>query len=430
MVSPKTKIAAAAIIFAALSGRELQAKTIAPPQNEAEVRAMMKITVDQHVLPPGAKAETLEQLLEIGEVILYYDHPRSIPWMSAAGILINAPVEDVYKVVLDHPNYPKFMPMTAGISSKKLFDGLYQEKLSVEVKFSFLKYRLDYGLYSYRRPPTRLDWSLAWGDFDINIGFWELIPTPDRKRTMAFYSIYSTPSGAFMKKIYAGNPWMEMMTNVSAATMICQTIRKETEKRQGFSRPPASGQPMVGVQKILDSDPQTLLLFLERGNMIILAEGPTVYSVVGSMVKAPAQEVYSVITDFKSYPQFVPGVKKVEPVPPAVDHLYKWELKSAIAFLEYEQTQQWYYEFSPPSFVWWEVSRPCCGPAACFWKIITLEDKTIFFNGSTADIRSMGAIPKYALGVEPTMEHAVLTSQALLLINAVKKRIEQGRGRY
>lgn len=390
---------------------------------------MMKMTAGQHILPPGARPEMLERLLELGEVIIYYDRSPEVPWMSAAGILVRAPVEEVYDVILDQAHYPEFVPMNEGINARKLFDGFYLEDLHVNVKFSFVKYRMDYGLYSYRRPPTRLDWSLAWGDFDVNVGFWELIPTPDRQKTMAFYSIYSVPSSSFFKAIYKSNPAMEMLTNVGTATMIVQAIRNEAEKRQGLERLPGRTTPMVGVQQILDSDPQTLLLFLERGNMVILEDGPTVYSLVGGMVDVPAEQVYSVITDFKSYPQFVPGVKKVEEIAPATGHFYKWELESSIAFFTYEQTQQWYYEFTPPFFVWWEINRPCCGPVPGFWKIIPEQGKTIFFNGSTADLRSLGRIPKYALEVEPTLEYATLTCQAVLVMNAMKKRLQaQAKG--
>ena len=401
------------------------AKTVPAPQTEAEARALMSVTYDQHILPPGAKPETLEQLLEIGEVIFYYDHPVKIPWMSAAGMLIQAPVELVYEVILDQKHYPEFVPMNEGIDSRKLFDAFYAEDLHINIKMAFVSYKMDYGLYSIRRPPTRLDWSLAWGDFDINVGFWELVPTPDHKRTMAFYSIYSVPSSAFVKKIYRRESSLEMLTNVSTATMIVQAIRKESEKRAGFKRTASAIQPMAGIQKILEADPASLLAFLSRGNMVILADGPTVYAVVGSMVQVPAAGVYKVITDFTRYPEFVSGVKKVEPVGAAQGNCFKWELESDLFFLKYSQVQQYYYQYSPPAFVWWETPRPCCGPAPGFWKVMTVGDQTIFFNGSTADLRSLGMIPKYALSVEPTLEYAALASQGVLLINAIKARIEK-----
>jgi len=226
--------------------------------------------------------------------------------------------------------------------------------------------------------------------------------------------------------IYAREPSLEMMTNVSTATMVVQAIRAEAEKRQGLK--PISQKPLAWseVEKVLGSDPKTLGLLLERGNLLILEPGPTVYMIAGGLINAGIQSAYSVITDFKSYPEFVPGVKKVEYLGKTKSgESYQWDLEFDMVGFSYKQTPQWHYQFSPPSLVSWQIQRPCCGEAEGFWNLIPLENKTIIFNGTTADIRSMGRIPRYALSVEPTLEYASQASQGILVINALKKRIEE-----
>lgn len=60
-----------------------------------------------------------------------------------------------------------------------------------------------------------------------------------------------------------------------------------------------------------------------------------------------------------------------------------------------------------------------------FWRLINMGAKSLLFYGTTADIRAMGRIPRYALSKEPTLEHAILGSQALINISAIKKEIEK-----
>jgi hypothetical protein len=216
-----------------------------------------------------------------------------------------------------------------------------------------------------------------------------------------------------------------MMTNVSTAVMLVQAIKKEAEKRQGIKPAARSQTARTDPAKILEADPLSMLLFLERGNLVILEDGPTVYAIAGGIVNAPAARAFQVITDFKSYPQFVPGVKKVELLSANKGgEKYRWSLEYDLAFLKYTDLQEWLYQFSAPESVSWQISRPCCGPAPGFWKLVPRDDKTIIFYGTTGDIRSLGQVPKYALKMEPTLEYAAFTSESLLVINSMKERIQ------
>jgi ribosome-associated toxin RatA of RatAB toxin-antitoxin module len=395
------------------------------PKNQQELEKMMAATLSQHILPEGADPAQLERVLEIGQTIFFFEHSKT-PGMTAAGILINAPPQKVWDVIFDNSNYSKFVPMNDGIDVHKLWDGAYLEDLHINIKLAFISYKMDYGLYSYRRPPLRQDWSLAYGEFDSNLGFWELIPTADGKKTMAFNALYSQPRSRLVKSLYSREPSLEMMTNVSTAVMLVQAIKKETERRQGVKPVPVAQKVQFDPGKILEADPKTMLLLLERGNMVILADGPTVYAIGGGLVNATPASAYSVITDFKSYPQFVPGVKKAELVSATKGgEKYKWDLEYDLAFLKYTDTQEWQYRFSEPESVSWQIARPCCGPAPGFWKLIPRDNKTIIFYGTTGDIRSLGQLPKYALKVEPTLEYAAFTSESLLVINSMKSRIQE-----
>ena len=413
-------------IFFALYGGE---KRIPAPRGLKEIKQMMRITWNQHILPQPSDSVLLEKLLECGEVILFFDSPKEIPWMSSAGILINAPVELVWEVVTDSEHMHKFVPMTERAQAKKLFDGLYQVNLTVYIKMSFLRYRLSYGLYDYRQPPYRIDWSLCWGEFDKNVGFWELIPTPDGRRTMAFYSVYSEPRSRFLKAIYSHEPVLEMMTNLSTATMIVRAIKKEAERRFfQKSAPIASNKkPSQSIDKILNSAPESLERFLKRGNLLVLEDGPTVYVIAGALVKKDIQTSYNLISDFSRYPDFVSGVRKVELVKKNANQaIYRWDFDLNLGFVHYRFQRTWEYKFYPPEKIIWEIERKQAPKAKAFWKLIPSgKEKTLIFYGSTADLRQLGFIVRYALKVEPTLEYAILACQSMATINSVKKELNK-----
>jgi len=394
------------------------------PKSDAALREAMKITYNQHILPEGARPEMLQNLMDRGQVIVFYDHPPVVPWMSAAGITVNAPPELVFATVSDFDHYNTFVPMTEAAQAKKAGDNLYQVDYKINVKMAFIKYTQDYGVYHYHRPPDRTDWCHAWGDFNINVGFWELIPTSDG-RTMAFYSVYSEPRSKFLQLIFKRVPLVETMINVSTAVMVTRAAKHEAEKRYqaagGKVLPAKKARPVF---ELLTEDSQSLRKFLDRGKLLVLEDGPTVYVTAGALVPAAAEQAWSVIADFPKYPEFMPGVKKVETLGAnAQGPRYHWEIAMDLALFDYSYNYDADYVMHKPEYMTWVMHQEGSQPAPGFWKLIENENKTLIFLGTTADLRQMGMILSYAIKTEPTLEHALLGCQALVTLNNLKDRI-------
>jgi len=404
-----------------------QGKVVPPPKTEAEIKEMMKITYNQHIMPEGADPKTLEHLLEVGQVLIFYDHPLMVPWLSVGGILINAPVEQVFAVVSDFTHYKDFVPFTHSAEVEKFAENFKRVSFHLKVDMFFLRYGVDYGVYHYDRPPYRTDWSFAWGEFDRNIGFWELIPSSDGKRTMAFYSNYSEPRSALLKKIYAQDPLLEITTNISASIMVTRAVKAETEKRfkasGGVLPPVVKPRPVFDV---LAEDPATMDRFLQKGRLLVLEDGPTVYVTAGALVDAPQNKAWMTVTDFLRYPEFAPGTKKVEYLGAGRNGpMYHWEVVTNLGFLEYAYNYDAEFVLTPQESVRWNSKGEMSAGARGFWKFIPAGSRTLVFTGTTADLRAMGRIPRYALSKQPTLEHGIMASQSLLNINALKKRIEK-----
>ena len=421
-------LGAGLLLFSSLAFSS-EPEIVPAPKNEKEIKERMHITYNQHILPEGADPGVLEHLLEIGEVIIFYDNPPGIPWLSAAGILIDAPVEVVFQTVTDFDHYPDFVPMTEKTEAKKISDNLYQVDYQLNVRLAIISYKINYGVYHYHRPPYRTDWCYAWGEFGKNLGFYELIPTKDGKRTMCFYSVYSEPRSRFLRAIYSRDPILERLTNVSTATLVMQAIKKEAEKRycqQGgkiLRKEKSAHRPIL---EVLKEDPESLGKILEQGKLLVLEEGPTVYVTAGALVEAPVSQAWEVITDFTSYPEFVSGVKNVEFMGKGEKApRYRWDIDMDLGIFHYRYSYEAEYEFDPPYFTRWMITRENAGNIEGFWQLQQENHQTLIFNGSTADLRAMSWLLRALLRIEPTFEYALLGCQSLVNISGVKQEIEK-----
>ncbi len=398
------------------------------PASESELQEVFKVTWDQEVLPEGAEASTLASLLAKGQVVLMNDDPPGgVPWTTAAGVMVDAPVEKVFNTVTDFESCPDVVPMTDGAVVEPVsgMDNLYEVTFNVELLFSWLS--VEYSVYHYHRPPYRTDWAHASGEFEINSGFWSTIPADENKRTMAFYSVYSLPRQKELKKLYAREPTMELMTNVCTATMVVRAMKEEAEKRygkeMGLLKEPRS------VEKILEDDPRSLRILSEKGKILVLEEGPTVYVTAGTLVDAPCERAFSVISDFGTYDEYLPGMRESEivkqgdkgPVVYSVLNIKLWELNL-------KSKKETEYHLDPPERISWTIERGRGGPVEGYWRFVPQgnDTKCLIFNGTTEDIRSMSLMSRAALRMVPTLEHGVLGSMCTAGMDAFKKRIESG----
>jgi ribosome-associated toxin RatA of RatAB toxin-antitoxin module len=402
---------------------------VPPPRDEAALRRMMSRTWNREILPAGASAQTLERLLARGEVALMEDHPGGgIPWSIAAGIMVDAPAESVFKIVTDFDHYPGVIPMTSKAHATPVpgMPNLYEVNFSIELLFSL--FSIDYGVYHYHRPPYRTDWAHAAGEFEVNCGFWQLLPADGGKRTMLFYSVYSLPRQAMIQTLYREEPALELMTNVATATVVVRAVKTEAERRTGKKlRPLVEKTP---VEEILRSDPETLRRFTEKGKILVMENGPTVYVTGGVVVNATPEASFQVLSDFPRYPEFLPAVKRSE-----------IKGRGAHGPIVYQETQikLWKIDFTekmereialqPPERITWQIERGGAPAATGYWRLIGQDQnrKCLLINGTTEDIRGMGMMAGAALKLEPSLEPALLAATEIAALDAFKKRIESNR---
>jgi ribosome-associated toxin RatA of RatAB toxin-antitoxin module len=98
-------------------------------------------------------------------------------------VVVDAPLERFYALVVDYERYPEFVPGIHGcriVSEKPRKHVEYQLDLGIK--------RIKYVLEMHEKEPTHVAWSLVSGDMmKVSNGSWEL--SPQDGRTHAIYTV-------------------------------------------------------------------------------------------------------------------------------------------------------------------------------------------------------------------------------------------------
>ncbi len=98
-------------------------------------------------------------------------------------VLIEAPVEKFYDILVDYERYPEFVP---GIKRCRVRAGKGEKEVEYELDLGIR--RIKYVLRHEEQRPRRVAWSLVSGDMmKVSNGSWEL--ADDKGRTRAVYSV-------------------------------------------------------------------------------------------------------------------------------------------------------------------------------------------------------------------------------------------------
>jgi ribosome-associated toxin RatA of RatAB toxin-antitoxin module len=98
-------------------------------------------------------------------------------------IVIAAPIEKLYGVIVDYPRYPEFVP---GIRSCRVRDAGTEKHVEYELDLGVKTIRYTLRMIEVR--PRQVSWTLVKGDWmKVSNGSWELAPEGDATR--ARYSV-------------------------------------------------------------------------------------------------------------------------------------------------------------------------------------------------------------------------------------------------
>lgn len=183
--------------------------------------------------------KTLARLLDQGQLLLVRENEAGRLQRITGGILVERPPADVWNVIVDYRNYPRFMPSieAAEIVADRgeVKDVRFRIKLKLLVSLS-----LEYVLRTRFRAPTELTWELLsskGSKIKASDGSWKLTPLDGGKRTAAFYSLYTDLSDAVwgLDRLLKNDPSMEVAINASTCLLVLKAVKNRGE-HPGWTR--------------------------------------------------------------------------------------------------------------------------------------------------------------------------------------------------
>jgi ribosome-associated toxin RatA of RatAB toxin-antitoxin module len=130
--------------------------------------------------------------LENGEVLVGVQQTgQASGGMVEATILIDAPAESVWQVMVNCPDSPTFVPGL--VACRVLESGENWEIIRQEVKWTWFLPKLSYVFRAIYQAHKQIDFVRIEGDLRDMKGTWRLIPFDQGRRTLVRYSVFLDP---------------------------------------------------------------------------------------------------------------------------------------------------------------------------------------------------------------------------------------------
>lgn len=178
-------------------------------------------------------------------------------------------------------------------------------------------------------------------------------------------------------------------------------------------------------------DAATLRTLAQKGTLVILdddGKGHPELTTAGIIIDARPETVYEVITDYASFPEFMPQVQRCEVVKEREDGTRDVEFELKFKFSVISQKVKYtarFHTYEKDKKVGFEFVKGDLEGGGSY-VLVPYEDgkKTMLFYSSVSKMDDMGFLMKKLLKEQPHMEAAIHASTASVVSQAVKTRAE------
>jgi len=373
----------------------------------------------------GVSVQTLEQLLQAGELTLINTHPatKDVPWLSTDAVLVDAPLNQVYAAMSDVEHYPEFLPQVTSSRRAPVVNNIDQVFLELGIHVLLTEIKNQYSLYYYYQPPRRIDWILAEGEFEANIGSFELVPVPENSnRTILFHTSYALPRNKLLSALFSRVPDLDLMVNLTTGTMMMHAMKNHAEKLfvQGGGVIKPAPVP-ADIPAWLHSHAQTLAGLTGHGEVFMLERSsPTVYAGVARL-SWPLEDVYYATTHMNELAANNPYL--------TANYLERSERKAKI---KVESTISLMIDFDaeyimdvtqkpPDRSSWTAESDGDLAGVVGSWELVSLGPKdALAIYRNTSDLNSLGFTMRKLLELEPNFAHSIHIAETRRMIGSLK----------
>ena len=282
---------------------------------EDNLDQIVSLTRHRSILSGGVDLANLEAILKRGTLFIVDETtPEEIPWLVTAGIIINAPLEEVWKVITDFSRYYEWVPQT-----EKTVSQTQGRRVDIEhtlgFKFFFFHTRIRYSIADILDYPRRLDWVGTGGEVEKNYGYMEFFPAENGQKTLFFFTAWALPQSVLLKKFLEREPVTDLIISMSAASIYVKRLKERVEKNLAVPPPPPSPQP-----DLVKAPVETLMVLSSRGPVVLVEDpgtsetGPGETPLVSSwaIFDAPPERVFSEITDYSRQSEYLPTLDSIK----------------------------------------------------------------------------------------------------------------------
>jgi len=423
---PALAIFLVTIISGAHAGAE---KDEAIKYDFSEPEKVFKATMAESIVEADLDMSALHGLLTTGQMVIVNDEPVNpdIPWLTTEAILVNAPPDLVFDMIMDVKEYPEFVPQTEKAWATKITDEVDRVHYNLAIQVLFLTVDIPYSVYHYNQPPRRIDWTLASGDFDVNIGAYEVAPVPgDELKSMLFYTSYALPRNDTVKRLFNRIPNLDMMINLSSGTLLLRAMKGRAEELYKEKGGNAGSAPVKhSYLEMAEKHKDTLAQLSRRGSVVMIEDSAPQYYTGSVVIGKQQSEVYGLVSDFESWSEISKHyeMKFLE----KTDKTARVQSETVIPLvIDFESEYILNYKFDPPEEIEWEVEPGGdLEGVAGSWRFMELtSDETLTFYRNKSDLRSHGFTMRQLLKLEPTFEQAIQASQTVMVTKNTEEYCE------
>ncbi|UCD83212.1 MAG: SRPBCC family protein, partial [Deltaproteobacteria bacterium] len=384
-----------------------------PPLTDAEVREQMRLTIGRTALPEGIEPEKLDYLLKKGQMVIIDEMIDEVPWLLSVGIPVDAPVDDVWKVISDFENYNKWVPSCKSTVVTHHGENIVEIGFTLGFKFIFIPLYVKYTNRHYHQSPLRSDWTGLGGDIEKNCGWFQNIPVSENN-SLFFYSNWTLPGSGLLKKMYEKYPFLDVGIGMSAATVYTRKLKDRVESIKGPGKLEGEQEVKSPVQPLSREEEQGIMQLLSARGAVLQFEEMEEEGKMGMSswitIDAPRNKVWEEIINYSSYEYFMPMMKKIKILEMKEDRvLVEFKFEADIVVFSARPKYVSEYHFIKPEKITWSTIKGDKYVVNGSWEFFPIEEgkKTLACYRNVYDVKSLGFLIKTIMKVLPEGQLAV-----------------------
>ena len=182
----------------------------------------------------GLDRQTVSELIRKGHILILQEDDANQLEMVTCGMIINAPRDNVMRVLTDFEKFTEFMPSTIYCKPISNGDDWVDVKFRLEMKVAVVKIKTEYVNRHWKVSDKEIRFKLVPGRDDKlkeSYGSWQLFELDGGEKTAVFYSNYSDLRNLswVLKKAFDVEPSLDASIQASSAVMVVKALKMRVE---------------------------------------------------------------------------------------------------------------------------------------------------------------------------------------------------------